>query len=67
MQKLRWSAVLKSQEWGSGTIQGRQDATARLIRGVGIPRTMLACFRVFRRLSSNEALPSMEMNRCRGL
>eukprot|EP00959_Pyramimonas_sp_CCMP1952_P409269 8577327-Pyramimonas_sp.AAC.1 len=27
----------------------------------------LACFRVFKRLSSNEAVPSVEMNPCRGL
>eukprot|EP00959_Pyramimonas_sp_CCMP1952_P001673 34516-Pyramimonas_sp.AAC.1 len=28
---------------------------------------VLACFRVFKRMSSNEAVPSMAMNRCRGL
>eukprot|EP00959_Pyramimonas_sp_CCMP1952_P303000 6339924-Pyramimonas_sp.AAC.1 len=28
---------------------------------------VFVCFRVFKRLSSNEADPSMEMNRCRGL
>eukprot|EP00959_Pyramimonas_sp_CCMP1952_P081620 1705109-Pyramimonas_sp.AAC.1 len=28
---------------------------------------VLACSRLFRRVSSNEAVPSMEMNRCRGL
>ena len=28
---------------------------------------VLACFRIFKRLSSNEAVPSMEMNRCKGL
>eukprot|EP00959_Pyramimonas_sp_CCMP1952_P129156 2700832-Pyramimonas_sp.AAC.1 len=32
------------------------------------PRSnVLACFRIFNRLSSNEAVPSMEMNRCGGL
>eukprot|EP00959_Pyramimonas_sp_CCMP1952_P164060 3430103-Pyramimonas_sp.AAC.1 len=39
-QQLRGFAVLKSQEWRSGTIQDRQDATVRLIRCVGIPRTL---------------------------
>eukprot|EP00959_Pyramimonas_sp_CCMP1952_P398990 8360795-Pyramimonas_sp.AAC.1 len=28
---------------------------------------VLACFRTFKRLSSKEAVPSMEMNRCGGL
>eukprot|EP00959_Pyramimonas_sp_CCMP1952_P146980 3076404-Pyramimonas_sp.AAC.1 len=28
---------------------------------------VLACFRVFNRVSSNEANSPMEMNRCRGL
>eukprot|EP00959_Pyramimonas_sp_CCMP1952_P221545 4631399-Pyramimonas_sp.AAC.1 len=40
VQKLRWLAVSKSQEWRSGTIQDRQDATVWLTRGFGIPRTM---------------------------
>eukprot|EP00959_Pyramimonas_sp_CCMP1952_P265094 5543154-Pyramimonas_sp.AAC.1 len=33
--------VLKSQEWLSASIQDRQNATVILIRGVGLPRTML--------------------------
>eukprot|EP00959_Pyramimonas_sp_CCMP1952_P468932 9494077-Pyramimonas_sp.AAC.1 len=32
--------ALKSEEWRSGKIQDHQNATVRLIRGVGIPRTM---------------------------
>eukprot|EP00959_Pyramimonas_sp_CCMP1952_P165789 3465179-Pyramimonas_sp.AAC.1 len=39
-QQLRVFAELKSQEWRSGAIADRQDATVRLIHGVGIPRTM---------------------------
>eukprot|EP00959_Pyramimonas_sp_CCMP1952_P086471 1808829-Pyramimonas_sp.AAC.1 len=38
--QLREVAVLKSHEWRSGTIRDRQDATVRLIRSDGIPRTM---------------------------
>eukprot|EP00959_Pyramimonas_sp_CCMP1952_P131491 2749547-Pyramimonas_sp.AAC.1 len=40
MQQSRSFAVLKSQEWRPGAIQDCQDATVRLIRGVGTPRTM---------------------------
>eukprot|EP00959_Pyramimonas_sp_CCMP1952_P099187 2073689-Pyramimonas_sp.AAC.1 len=29
------------REWRSGSTQDRQDATVRLIRGVGVPRIML--------------------------
>eukprot|EP00959_Pyramimonas_sp_CCMP1952_P216124 4520488-Pyramimonas_sp.AAC.1 len=39
-QQLRGFAVLKSQERRSGTIQDRQDATVKLIRGAGVPKTM---------------------------
>eukprot|EP00959_Pyramimonas_sp_CCMP1952_P064178 1340569-Pyramimonas_sp.AAC.1 len=28
---------------------------------------VLACFKVFKQLSSNDVVPSMEINRCRGL
>eukprot|EP00959_Pyramimonas_sp_CCMP1952_P021510 453530-Pyramimonas_sp.AAC.1 len=28
---------------------------------------VLRCFRVFKRMSSNEVVPSVEMNQCRGL
>eukprot|EP00959_Pyramimonas_sp_CCMP1952_P075722 1582840-Pyramimonas_sp.AAC.1 len=33
----------------------------------GTESNALACFRVFKRLSSNEAGPSVDMNRCEGL
>eukprot|EP00959_Pyramimonas_sp_CCMP1952_P058163 1214238-Pyramimonas_sp.AAC.1 len=39
-QQLYCFAVLKWLEWRSGTIEDRQDATVRLIRGVGVPKTM---------------------------
>eukprot|EP00959_Pyramimonas_sp_CCMP1952_P166995 3489863-Pyramimonas_sp.AAC.1 len=60
--------MLKSQEWRSVKTPDRHDAAVRLIRGVQVPRkNTLAWFRVFKRLSCNEAVPSTEMNRCRGL
>eukprot|EP00959_Pyramimonas_sp_CCMP1952_P053291 1114751-Pyramimonas_sp.AAC.1 len=31
VQQLRWFAVLKSQKWHSGVIQGRPDAAVRLM------------------------------------
>eukprot|EP00959_Pyramimonas_sp_CCMP1952_P194314 4063254-Pyramimonas_sp.AAC.1 len=40
-KRLRRFTVLKSRGWCSGTIQGRQDATIRLIRGVEIPGAKL--------------------------
>eukprot|EP00959_Pyramimonas_sp_CCMP1952_P426207 8926963-Pyramimonas_sp.AAC.2 len=39
-QQLRSFAVLTSQESCADTVQDRQDATVRLIRCVGIPRTL---------------------------
>eukprot|EP00959_Pyramimonas_sp_CCMP1952_P439568 9202433-Pyramimonas_sp.AAC.1 len=50
VQQLCWFAVLKSQKRRSGTIPDRQDAAVR----------------VFKRSSSNEAAPSMEMKRYMG-
>eukprot|EP00959_Pyramimonas_sp_CCMP1952_P195108 4079892-Pyramimonas_sp.AAC.1 len=40
VHKFCWFTVFKSQEWRSGTIQDHQNAAIRLVRGVGIPRTM---------------------------
>eukprot|EP00959_Pyramimonas_sp_CCMP1952_P171626 3586636-Pyramimonas_sp.AAC.1 len=40
VQQLYCFALLKFQEWRSGAIQECQDATVRLTRGVGNPRTM---------------------------
>eukprot|EP00959_Pyramimonas_sp_CCMP1952_P111342 2329148-Pyramimonas_sp.AAC.1 len=56
VQQLRWFAVPKSQTFRFGTIQDRQDASARLIRGVGIPRTMFWCLSG----SSNRCLPTRQ-------
>eukprot|EP00959_Pyramimonas_sp_CCMP1952_P120267 2514969-Pyramimonas_sp.AAC.1 len=40
VQQLCWSTVSESQEWRSGLVQDRPDATVSLIRGGVIPRTM---------------------------
>eukprot|EP00959_Pyramimonas_sp_CCMP1952_P026516 556164-Pyramimonas_sp.AAC.1 len=53
VQQLRWFAVLTSQEWRSGAIQDRQDATVSLIGGVRIPRVVLW----HASASSNDCLP----------
>eukprot|EP00959_Pyramimonas_sp_CCMP1952_P329496 6898262-Pyramimonas_sp.AAC.1 len=45
------NCYLKSQEWCSGTVQHRQDATVEVIRGV-VPGKM------FKRLTSNGPFPS---------
>eukprot|EP00959_Pyramimonas_sp_CCMP1952_P010064 209961-Pyramimonas_sp.AAC.1 len=41
VQQLRSFAVLKYQELCSDAIHDRQDATVRLIRGVGVPKTLI--------------------------
>eukprot|EP00959_Pyramimonas_sp_CCMP1952_P238763 4989466-Pyramimonas_sp.AAC.1 len=68
VQQLRWFAVLRSQEWRSGTIQDRQGATVKLTRGVGRSREFLFGHASGSpKVSCNEAGPSVEMSRCRGL
>eukprot|EP00959_Pyramimonas_sp_CCMP1952_P111516 2332533-Pyramimonas_sp.AAC.1 len=57
VQQLRWFVVLKSQEWRSGTVQDRQDATVRMIRGVGVLRMM--CWHASG--SSNGCLPTRQL------
>eukprot|EP00959_Pyramimonas_sp_CCMP1952_P011924 251704-Pyramimonas_sp.AAC.1 len=56
VQQSRWFFVLESLEWRPGAIQDRQDATIRLIRGVGIPRIMFW----YASGSSNGCLPTRQ-------
>eukprot|EP00959_Pyramimonas_sp_CCMP1952_P263602 5512807-Pyramimonas_sp.AAC.1 len=59
---------VNSQEWYLGTVQDRQDATARLDSWCRSHESgVLVRVRIFKRLSTNGALPSVEMNLCRGL
>eukprot|EP00959_Pyramimonas_sp_CCMP1952_P001779 36598-Pyramimonas_sp.AAC.1 len=61
VQQLRWFAVLKSQEWRSGTIQDRLNTTSQFDPWLWSPENnVLACVRVVKRLPSNEAVPSRE-------
>eukprot|EP00959_Pyramimonas_sp_CCMP1952_P223467 4671928-Pyramimonas_sp.AAC.1 len=62
--QLRCFVELRFQERRSGTIQDRQDATVKFIRGTGVPRirNALTCLRVFKRQSPNGAGPSAEMS-----
>eukprot|EP00959_Pyramimonas_sp_CCMP1952_P170033 3552226-Pyramimonas_sp.AAC.1 len=48
VQQFRWFAVLKSQDWRSGTIQDRQGAAVWLIRGVGIPKKCFGMLQALR-------------------
>eukprot|EP00959_Pyramimonas_sp_CCMP1952_P425274 8908147-Pyramimonas_sp.AAC.1 len=56
------SRCWKSQAWRSGTIQARQDATVRLIRGVRIARTMFW----YAPESSSDCLPTRHFPQWRG-
>eukprot|EP00959_Pyramimonas_sp_CCMP1952_P321017 6718110-Pyramimonas_sp.AAC.1 len=53
------SWCLRSQEWCSGKIQDRQDATVTVSRGVEVPGTVdLAQFRIVKRPFSDRAPPA---------
>eukprot|EP00959_Pyramimonas_sp_CCMP1952_P099533 2080914-Pyramimonas_sp.AAC.1 len=67
VQQLCCFAAAKSRRWRYGTIMDRQDAAAMLIRGDEIPRTRFQHASGFSAASSNEACPSIEMSRRRGI